>query len=93
MSKSHPLIFLRKEDDGYMKVIFIAIIVFLVYFSFGLFMFIVSDSYDEAMDFIRGECASTKEQWISIFYTVIRHTPYNTYITIRNLINKILKGE
>ena len=74
-----------------MKILMTIIIVFLAYFSFGLFIFLTSESFDEAMDFIREGCTSPKDQWISIIYTVLRHTPYNTYNRIRNFIKKFKK--
>lgn len=74
-----------------MKMLMMIIIVFLAYFSFGLFIFLTSDSFDEAMDFIRSGDASPMDQWASIIYTVLRHTPYNTYNRIRNFIKKFKK--
>ena len=73
-----------------MKLLATIIIVFLAYFSFGLLEFITSPDYDEAMEFIREGGTSVKDQWISIIYTVIKHTPYNTFNRIRNFIKKII---
>jgi hypothetical protein len=74
-----------------MRLLMTIIIVFLAYFSFGLFIFLTSESFDEAMDFIRSGDASPRDQWISIFYTVLVHTPHNTYNRIRNFIKKFKK--
>lgn len=71
-----------------MKILMVIIIVFLMYFSFGLLIFLTSESFDEAMDFLREGGTSPRDQWISIFYTVLLHTPYNTYIRIRNFFKK-----
>lgn len=73
-----------------MKIILIFVIVFLAYFSFGLLRFLIHD-YDEAMKFIREGNTSIEDQWLSVIYTVLRHTPYNTYNDIRRLIKKIFK--
>ena len=74
-----------------MKILMTIIIVFLAYFSFGLLEFVTANDFDEAMDFLREGGTSPRDQWISIFYTVLKCTPYNTYIRIRNFIKKLLK--
>lgn len=74
-----------------MEILMIIVIVFFAYFSFGLLIFLTSDSFDEAMDFIREGGTSSRDQWISIIYTVLRHTPYNTYNRIRNFVKKFKK--
>ncbi len=75
-----------------MKIVMIIVILFLAYFSFGLLIFLTSESFDEAMDFIReGNEDSPENQWISIIYTVLRNTPYNTCNRIKRFIKKLFK--
>lgn len=74
-----------------MKILMTIIIVFLAYFSFGLLVFLTDEDFDEIMDFLREGDTSSKDQWISIIYTVLIHTPYNTYNRIRNFIKKFKK--
>lgn len=71
-----------------MKMVMVIIIVFLAYFSFGLLEFVTAKDFDEAMNFIREGGTSPRDQWISLFYTVLKNAPYNTYIRIRNFIKK-----